>query len=478
MQPAPTTCLRRWIVIALVAFLTLVLVGTQAALAAFPVLQSPFEQQDFITGFPNDGHFGPTGIAFYKNGDILVADAADGNLYRLSPAGGEAGKPFAPGETTLGLVFAGDGKLYAARRSPAGLAELNPDTGEAIRTVASGFSNLIAGLAVDPQSTDIFVTDQGPNSYSSTPGVFRVRPSDGNVTVYASGPLFPAPDGLVMDTDGMLYVSNERGDGDILRIDRQGNASVLATLPGGPDGLAVGKPGSSLDHSLLINRNDGVISRIDLTQSPVTVSTFASGGTRGDFVAVSPDGFLFATQTDRIVKFSPAYFQVATGGRSSQLPLRIYLGVISAALLAAMVIAFFAWQRHRAMVRAQLAVVAANPSDLEILTELPRAAPGTSRPDAAGRLIARLSDGSTRVHNIGDGAVTIGARPDCAIALPRSEGVASYHARVWFRDGRYWLHHTGGPNYTTLVAGEPADWVTLDRGDEIQIGQSRFTFEQ
>jgi DNA-binding beta-propeller fold protein YncE len=332
------------------------------ALAAFPTLEPPFEQEDFLTGFPNDGHFGPTGMAFYKNGDVLVADAADGNLYRFSAAGGKAVTPFARGATTLGLVFAGDGKLYAARRSPSSIVELDPSDGHVIRTVASGFSNLIAGLAVDPQSSDIFVTDQAPNTYASSAGVFRVKPSNGKVTTYASGSLFPAPDGLVFDTDGTLYVSNERGSGDIVRVNRQGDATVLVTLPGGPDGLAIGKPGGSLAGSLLVNRNDGVISRIDLTESPVSVSTFASGGTRGDFVAVSPDGYLFATQTDVVVKFSPASFQVSVGGTRSSLPLKVYSAFVAAGLLVAIVVASVAWKRRLAIRRHQLAVVAANPT--------------------------------------------------------------------------------------------------------------------
>lgn len=446
-------------------------------LAAFPTLEPPFTQEDFLTGFPNDGHFGPTGMAFSKNGDILVADAADGNLYRFSATGGKTGTPFARPGTILGMVFAGDGKLYASKRLPSSIVELDPSDGHVIRTVASGFSNLLAGLAVDPKSSDLFVTDQASNTYASSAGVFRVKPSNGTVTTYASGELFPAPDGLIFDTDGTLYVANERASGDIVRVDRQGNATVLVTLPGGPDGLAVGKPGGSLAGSLLVNRNDGVISRIDLTQSPVSVSTFAGGGSRGDFVAVSPDGYLFATQTDVVVRFSPASFQAAVGGGSSTLPLKVYSGFIAAALLALIAIGAAAWWRRIAIRREQLAVVAANPTDVEIPGALAgvRAAPGISRPQAAGRL-TELENG--RVHPIGDGSLTIGAAPECSVVVPRGPGVASHHARVWFREGRYLLHHTGDPSYVTLVAGKAIEWVTLESGDEIQIGASRFIFEE
>jgi len=38
------------------------------------------------------------------------------------------------------------------------------------------------------------------------------------------------------------------------------------------------------------------------------VSIVASGGSRGDFVTVGPDGCFYATQTDRIVKLDPCFF--------------------------------------------------------------------------------------------------------------------------------------------------------------------------
>jgi hypothetical protein len=284
----------------------------------------------------------------------------------------------------------------------------------------------------------------------------------------------------VFDTDGTLYVSNERGSGDVVRVDRQGNASVLVTLPGGPDGLAIGKPGGSLAGSLIVNRNDGVISRIDLTQSPVSAATFASGGTRGDFVAVSPDGYLFATQTDVVVKFSPASFQVSVGGTRSTLPLKVYSGFIVAGLLVAIVMASAAWRRRQAIRRHQLAVVAANPTEVEIPRALlqARTVAGVGSADATGRLIEQLEDGTTKTHELGDGSVSIGAASECSIQVAKTEGVAAYHARVSFRQGRYMLHHAGGPNFVTTVGGERLEWVRLEAGDEIRVGTHRFLFEE
>src|SRR5205807_3087927 len=54
------------------------------------------------------------------------------------------------------------------------------------------------------------------------------------------------------------------------------------------------------------NRNDGIITKVDLTTTPPTLTDIFTGGTRGDFAAVGFDGCLYATQTDRVVKVTNA----------------------------------------------------------------------------------------------------------------------------------------------------------------------------
>src|SRR6059036_4075657 len=55
-----------------------------------------------------------------------------------------------------------------------------------------------------------------------------------------------------------------------------------------------------------INRNGGIITKVDLTTTPPTFTDIFTGGSRGDFAAVGPDGCLYATQTDRVIKVSNA----------------------------------------------------------------------------------------------------------------------------------------------------------------------------
>jgi hypothetical protein len=57
--------------------------------------------------------------------------------------------------------------------------------------------------------------------------------------------------------------------------------------------------------------NDGALWYIDLNTGRSV--QLASGGSRGDFMAVSHDGYLFATQADRVVRIGPPVFQPTPG---------------------------------------------------------------------------------------------------------------------------------------------------------------------
>jgi streptogramin lyase len=285
---------------------------TQKAEAAFGSLNPAYQQADVLTGFPTAGGlgFGPTGIAFDSNGDVLVADEADGNLYRFPSSGGVAANGVQIGGEPFGLAFGHDGKLYVTRFGAGDLAQIDPLTGAIQRVVTSGLGSPL-GLATDPISGDLFVSLCGN-------GVVRINPATGVRTPYTSPGALSCPDGLLFDPSGTLYVS-DNGTFNIMKVDRNGASSVVTTLAGDPDGIALGRSGTSISGSLFVNRNDGVLTRIDITQSPPVVTDVASGGSRGDFVAVSPDGYLLVTQTDRVIRISPPDFQAAntcTGGAS------------------------------------------------------------------------------------------------------------------------------------------------------------------
>jgi hypothetical protein len=300
--------MRRSVVVAAVA-----LAGAPAGVATAYTTAPGVVARDVATGFPNHGGIGPVGITLDAVGRLYVADG--GTVYRFGPRGGVAGPATRLNARRIagrltGLAFGRDGRLYAARRTGArsgSVLELDADSGVVLRTVAAGLP-CPTGLAADPRSGDLFVSTADCDA-----GVLRlVGRSRGATTVtsYVSG---IAADGLTFDRHGTLYVAHAP--------DAQGAtvsavAGTASPHPGrrrplaavaGADGMALGTPATASGSPpfLVVNRHDGTITRVELTGSRRTTD-LVTGGSRGDLSAVGPDGCLYATQTDVIIKVSAA----------------------------------------------------------------------------------------------------------------------------------------------------------------------------
>lgn len=257
---------------------------------------------DFATGFPNGfGGIGPIGLAFDASGNLFVGDYFTGFLYKFGPAGGIATATTQVNSTSIavgiaGLAFGKDGSLFLARQGNGDVVQLDAKTGTVIRMVAT--VSLATGLATDPLSGDLFV--------SNTSQIFRISnfsSGPGTVTVYASEPA----DGLAFGPDGTLYAAL-LGFG-VAKIagtnsPTPGAVTVLPVSVPSIDGMAISANPST--PFLYGNRNDGIITKVDLTTSSPTLTNIVTGGTRGDFAAVGPDGCLYATQTDRVLKVTNA----------------------------------------------------------------------------------------------------------------------------------------------------------------------------
>jgi len=90
----------------------------------------------------------------------------------------------------------------------------------------------------------------------------------------------------------------------------------------------------------------------------------------------------------------------------------------------------------------------------------------------AGRPAILVIDGpdGTQRHRIEHEPVTIGTGTTNEMRIGAAGGdIAEEHARVWMRDGRLVFHHLA-PGYRSTVHGEAVTWVSLDDGDELQIG--------
>jgi sugar lactone lactonase YvrE len=119
-------------------------------------------------------------------------------------------------------------------------------------------------------------------------------------------------DGLSLSPDGKTLYAAIRGGafaGHVLGFDITTKAMVFdsGTISGGLDGIALGK--GPVAGNLFVNTNGGT--RVEVNLATAAKTTIATGGSRGDFVAVDPnDGTLLVTQTDRIMRVVPGVFAI------------------------------------------------------------------------------------------------------------------------------------------------------------------------
>jgi hypothetical protein len=90
----------------------------------------------------------------------------------------------------------------------------------------------------------------------------------------------------------------------------------------------------------------------------------------------------------------------------------------------------------------------------------------------------RLKANENAEWALGRGHAVIGSAPDLCSVVLDGEGVAPEHARIWFRRGRFLLHHVGGLSRKTYVSGSEVDWVVLEPGDEVSVGAHRLVFDE
>jgi pSer/pThr/pTyr-binding forkhead associated (FHA) protein len=76
-----------------------------------------------------------------------------------------------------------------------------------------------------------------------------------------------------------------------------------------------------------------------------------------------------------------------------------------------------------------------------------------------------------RVFDLGE-EVTIGRSPGCAVALEDDTFASSIHARVFRRNGEFWLEDLGSTNGTWLNDSKVDGLERLQRGDRVKIGST------
>jgi DNA-binding beta-propeller fold protein YncE len=282
---------------------------SSAPTATARTFSPPFTSaEEFVTGLRTCGGPGPVGMLF-DGSNFFVTDYCNGTTYRMSPKGGDARGPNVTAVTnglTHGLTLS-HGRYYGAGKGNAALARgvyaFGPGTLDIGHKVFASTGEP-RGVVGDPRSNDLYV--------STSDGLYRVRDPESASpasTKVATGEF----DGLAFTADGSrLYVTDFNG-GRVVGFDRTFQKVSDVVVGHGADGLAVARAGAKVAGqpvagNVFVNANDGSILRID-TQHGDAVSVVSSGGTRGDFVTVGPDGCLYATQSAAIERLQPCFFE-------------------------------------------------------------------------------------------------------------------------------------------------------------------------
>jgi len=259
---------------------------------AFATVVEPFVASAFAWGFdPSGGGIGPLGIAFHPDGQRVYISAGNGRkaLYVFGTGGGQAGTPLADFDEPLyDLLFDADGMLWATTGGGP-LLQIDPETG----LIVARFGNRVTlGLAARPGTSQLYVaTGDGVALFDTHTGEFMPFSS---VRV----------DGLAVAPDGRLWGCAWPDGGQVLRFDTRGNAEIVLALDDEAEALAFGPTGSLMANLLFISHATGG----DLTLvdgASLEHLNLASGGTRGDFLHVAPDGRLFVTQSTQVDVFQP-----------------------------------------------------------------------------------------------------------------------------------------------------------------------------
>jgi hypothetical protein len=273
---------------------------------------------DFVTGAPtctvSSENAGPIGLGF-GGGHFFTTDHCNHTIYRFPVSAGDFSAPEASADNGLthGIAIAG-GQYYGLAGTNStlarGLYAFDPVTLAIVGPLIAPFNDFGGPLAVvvDPASPDV----SNPDLFvSRSDGIFRVQSPNSApvVTQFAAGNF----DGLCFTSDGSRLYGAEVGTQHVIGFDRSATQVLDVDLSNhGPDGIGVANDhtlagGVDVSNNLFINSNDGTIERIDVNNGNA-VSVVATGGSRGDFATVGPDGCFYATQTDRIVKLAPCFF--------------------------------------------------------------------------------------------------------------------------------------------------------------------------
>jgi hypothetical protein len=304
----------------------------QLALAPAGVARG-FALTTWASGLPSIGNIGPLNVAYRPDGKVLV-DNNDGSIYQFPVNADNQNAVGTPISTNYGAAFVPRGmaqtlfgRYYLAQSNDAGRvievdqngAFLNAVFNLAHANQISVFPNE-ALASVDPNANHLFVDT--PVNGGQIWNVDPANPAGAKLFAQYAAAGTVDIDGMTFSPDGAyLYVANRSGGqgttGNSIRKYQVADPTIFFDFPGAPgetglDGLGIGV--GSLDGYIYLNYNDGTLweAGIPLTPHAGEMTEIATGGTRGDFVAMNPglpSGEVFPslmiTQRDHIMRLDP-----------------------------------------------------------------------------------------------------------------------------------------------------------------------------
>jgi len=188
----------------------------------------------------------PTGIAFDKEGQMFVTSRLDGNVYRVTPF--KEAVPFARNlGGASGITYNYQGQIYVGDRTGTiyKLDEFGEETSWAQLEASVSAYHLACG-----SDDSLYVTGPTVTSFDSIIRIDR----DGNASVFYRG--LGRPQGLAFDAEGNLYVAATlRGRRGIVRISPDGQQAEVFVAGMNLVGLAFSASGE-----MVVVSNDSVYS--------------------------------------------------------------------------------------------------------------------------------------------------------------------------------------------------------------------------
>ncbi len=305
--------------------------------AAFTSVLPPFTgASDFITGFPTclnlpftTETLGPLGVLF-DGAHFFVDDPCigGGTTYRFTAAGGDASAPDAEvanglfeGLTLKGGVYYGNGDSAMYQFEPTTLST----------TPIVNLPVFPLGLAGQPGTTNIWSGDLDNGGAGGLFLISNPTSASPSVTELTNAVCF---DGIAFTADGTKFYGAICGSTFVFGLDLTTGISFVVDTAHplmacdalqtdctdqDTDGIAVALNNTTLSgidvsNNVFVNSHDGTLVRIDVNNGNA-VSAVASGGSRGDYTTVGPDNCLYVTQSDRVEKMSPCFFQVSIANK-------------------------------------------------------------------------------------------------------------------------------------------------------------------